>query len=168
MSPPPSPSPLPPDDAYWMGRALTQARAAAAAGEVPVGAVLLSADGALLAEGHNRTLADRDPTAHAEVIVLRDAGRRCGHRLTGAVLYVTLEPCAMCAGAASHARVGRVVYGADDPKGGALAHGPRLFGQPTVHWRPEVTGGVRAQEAGDLLRGFFQARRRSALRPPGG
>ena len=152
-------APALPDDAYWMGRALALARAAAAAGEVPVGAVLLSPEGAPLAEAHNRTLTDRDPTAHAEIVALRAGARLRGHRLTGATLYVTLEPCAMCAGALSHARIGRVVYGADDPKGGAVAHGPRLFGQPTIHWRPAVTGGVRAAEAGALLRAFFRARR---------
>ena len=146
-------------DAYWMDRALALARAGAAAGEVPVGAVLLSSDGALIAEAHNRTLADRDPTAHAEIGALRTAARTRGHRLTGATLFVTLEPCAMCAGAISHARVRRVVYGADDPKGGAVAHGPRLFEQPTIHWRPAVTHGVRAEEAGALLRCFFRARR---------
>ena len=142
-----------------MDRALRLARAAGAAGEVPVGAVLLDANGALLSEGANRTLTDRDPTAHAEVVVLRAAARRRGHRLTGATLYVTLEPCAMCAGAISHARVARLVYGADDPKGGAVAHGPCLFEQKTIHWRPDVVGGVRADEAGGLLRSFFRARR---------
>ena len=159
MTPPAPLSPSDPDDGYWMERALRLARAAAAAGEVPVGAVLLSARGALLAEAHNRTRTDHDPTAHAEVVALRAGARRAGHRLTGATLYVTLEPCAMCAGALSHARVGRVVYGASDPKGGAVAHGPRLFGQPTIHWRPSVTDGVRAEEAGALLRAFFRARR---------
>ena len=142
-----------------MDRALRLARAAAAAGEVPVGAVLLDANGALLAEGTNRTLTDRDPTAHAEVVALRAGARARGHRLTGATLYVTLEPCAMCAGAISHARIGRLVFGASDPKGGAVAHGPCLFDHRTIHWRPDVVGGVRADEAGGLLRSFFRARR---------
>ena len=146
-------------DEYWMERALALAAGAAAGGEVPVGAILLSAEGGLIAEGTNRTLTDRDPTAHAEIVALRAAAQRFGHRLTGAVLFVTLEPCAMCAGAISHARIGRVVYGAPDPKGGAVEHGPCLFAQPTIHWRPEVTGGVGAEEAGALLRSFFRARR---------
>lgn len=141
-----------------MRRALARARAAAAAGEVPVGAVL-ARGGVVLAEAYNRTLTDRDPTAHAEVVALRRAAAAHGHRLTGATLYVTLEPCAMCAGAISHARVARLVYAASDPKGGAVAHGPCLFEQPTIHHRPEVSGGLLAEEAGDLLRGFFRARR---------
>ncbi len=149
--------PAPPADAYWMDRALGLARGAAAAGEVPVGAVLLRG-GAILADGANRTLRDNDPTAHAE-IALRAAARRFGHRLTGSTLYVTLEPCAMCAGALSHARVARVVYAAPDPKGGAVEHGPKLFGQPTLHHRPEVQRGPFAEEAGALLREFFRARR---------
>ena len=147
------------DDEAMMARALGRARAAAAAGEVPVGAVLVSAEGAILAEAHNRTLTDRDPTAHAEIVALRRAAKARGHRLTGATLCVTLEPCAMCAGAISHARIARLVYGAPDPKGGAVAHGPRLFGQPTIHHRPAVAGGVLAEEAGALLKGFFRARR---------
>lgn len=142
-----------------MARALGRARAAAAAGEVPVGAVLVSADGAILAEAHNRTLTDRDPTAHAEIVAMRRAARTLGHRLTGTTLYVTLEPCAMCAGAISHARIARLVYGANDAKGGAVAHGPALFGQPTLHHRPQVLCGILADEASALLRGFFKARR---------
>ena len=146
-------------DHTLMARALGRARAAASAGEVPIGAVLADAGGAVLAEAHNRTLTDRDPTAHAEVVALRRAARARGHRLLGATLYVTLEPCAMCAGAISHARVARLVYAAPDPKGGAVEHGPRLFGQPTIHHRPEVTGGLMADEAAALLRAFFRARR---------
>ena len=148
-----------PADQDWMMRALAQARAAEAAGEVPVGAVLVR-DGVLLAAGNNRTLRDRDPTAHAEIVALRQAAKTHGHRLTGATLYVTLEPCAMCAGAISHARVARLVYAASDPKGGAVTHGPRLFGQPTLHHRPAVEQGPMAEEAGALLRAFFKARRR--------
>ena len=141
-----------------MTRALARARAAAAAGEVPVGAVL-ARGGVILAEAHNRTLTDRDPTAHAEVVALRRAARTHGHRLTGTTLYVTLEPCAMCAGAISHARVARLVFAAADPKGGAVAHGPCLFAQPTIHHRPHVADGLLADEAAALLRGFFAMRR---------
>ena len=147
------------DDEAMMARALGRARAAAAAGEVPVGAVIADSDGAVIAEAHNRTLTGRDPTAHAEVVALRRAAAARGHRLIGCTLYVTLEPCAMCAGAISHARIARLVWGADDPKGGAIEHGPKLFGQPTIHHRPEATGGVLADEAGALLRDFFRARR---------
>ena len=147
------------DDKAMMTRALGRARAAAAAGEVPVGAIVADARGAVIAEAYNRTLTDRDPTAHAEVVALRRAAAVRGHRLTGCTLYVTLEPCAMCAGAISHARIARLVWGADDPKGGAVAHGPELFGQPTIHHRPEAVGGVLADEAGALLRAFFRARR---------
>lgn len=150
------------DDEDFMARALARARAAFAAGEVPVGAVLVADDGAILAEAHNRTLTDKDPTAHAEIVAMRRAARTLGHRLIGTTLYVTLEPCAMCAGAISHARIGRLVYGAPDAKGGAVAHGPELFGQPTLHHRPTVCAGVRADEASALLRGFFKARRRPA------
>ena len=108
----------------------------------------------------NRTVGDADPTAHAELLAIRAAAAARGDwRLTGCTLYVTLEPCAMCAGAISHARIGRLVFGAEDPKGGAVVNGPRFFEQPTCHWRPTVEGGVLAEEAGELLRGFFRARR---------
>lgn len=148
-------------DEHWMGLALAQAREAAAAGEVPVGAVVVK-DGQLIATGRNAPIAGHDPTAHAEVMALRLASRLLGnYRLDGCTLYVTLEPCAMCAGAISHARIGRVVFGAEDPKGGAVVHGPRFFAQPTCHWRPEVTGGVLAEESAELLRGFFRARRKT-------
>ena len=151
----------PADDQAAMVLALDAARAAAAGGETPVGAVVLDpATGEVLALAGNHPIGAHDPTAHAEITAMRLAAERLGnYRLTGLTLVVTLEPCAMCAGAISHARIGRVVYGADDPKGGAVAHGPRFFDQPTCHWRPSVTGGVMAQEAGDLLRGFFRARR---------
>ena len=137
------------------------ARAAAEAGEAPIGAVLVDpATGEVVAEAHNQPIGLHDPTAHAEVLALRAAGARLGnYRLTGLTLYVTLEPCAMCAGAISHARVGRVVYGADDAKGGAVAHGPRFFEQPTCHSRPVVEGGVLAEEASGLLKDFFRALR---------
>jgi tRNA(Arg) A34 adenosine deaminase TadA len=144
-----------------MRLALEAARAAAAAGETPVGAVVLDpATGEVLAVAGNGPIGAHDPTAHAEIAAMRIAAARLGnYRLTGLTLVVTLEPCAMCAGAISHARIGRVVFGADDAKGGAVLHGPRFFEQPTCHWRPEVTGGMLAQESAELLRGFFRARR---------
>jgi tRNA(Arg) A34 adenosine deaminase TadA len=144
-----------------MARALAVAERAAAVGEVPVGALIYDPEaGEVLAEGHNLSRATHDPTAHAEVVALRAAGlARANHRLTGLWLYVTLEPCAMCAGAISHARIGRVIYGAADPKGGGVAHGARVFDQPTCHWRPDVTAGVEAEAAGGLLQAFFRARR---------
>ncbi|HEX3664880.1 MAG TPA: nucleoside deaminase [Rhizomicrobium sp.] len=140
--------------------ALAQARAAGARGEVPVGAVLLAADGQVLAQDGNRIVERRDPTAHAEMLVLRDTSVKLNNeRLLGTVLYVTLEPCAMCAGAASLARVARIVFAACDPKGGAVLHGPRFFTQPTCHHRPLVESGDHAEESAALLRTFFQARR---------
>jgi tRNA(Arg) A34 adenosine deaminase TadA len=148
------------DEAY-MRIALDLAQAAALAGEAPIGAVVVEPEtGEVVAGAHNQPIGRHDPTAHAEVLALRAAAERTGnYRLTGLTLYVTLEPCAMCAGAISHARIGRVVYGAEDPKGGAVAHGPRFFAQPTCHWRPEVEKGVLAEESAALLRGFFRARR---------
>ena len=142
--------------------ALEAAQAAAAAGEAPVGAVVVDpATGEVVAVGANQPIGSHDPTAHAEIVALREAARKRGnYRLTDLTLFVTLEPCAMCAGAISHARIGRVVFGAEDSKGGAVVNGPRFFEQPTCHWRPKVEGGVLAQEAGDLLRGFFRARRK--------
>jgi len=144
-----------------MQLALAEAREAAARGETPVGAVILDpATGAVLARAGNGPIGAHDPTAHAEIVALRLAAASLGnYRLTGLTLVVTLEPCAMCAGAISHARLGRVVFGADDPKGGAVVHGPRFFDQPTCHWRPQVTGGVMAAESAALLRDFFRARR---------
>jgi tRNA(adenine34) deaminase len=148
-------------DLTHMQRALALAQAAADAGEAPIGAVIVDpATGEVVAEGRNAPVALHDPTAHAEVQALRAAGRARGnYRLTGLTLYVTLEPCAMCAGAISHARIGRLVYGASDPKGGAVEHGPRLFGQPTCHWRPTAEGGLLAGESAAMLRGFFAQRR---------
>jgi len=145
----------------YMGAALAEARLAEAAGEVPVGAVLVdAASGEILARAHNRVERDADPTAHAEMLAIRAAAARLGaKRLTGADLYVTLEPCAMCATAISFARLRRVVFGAYDPKGGGVDHGPRIFQQPTCHHAPEVVGGVQEQACGALLQGFFQARR---------
>ena len=144
-----------------MRLALAKAQAAAEAGEIPVGALVVDpASGDVVAEAANAPLGLCDPTAHAEISALRAAARKVGnYRLTGLVLYVTLEPCAMCAGAISHARIGRLVYGASDPKGGAVEHGPRFFEQPTCHWRPAVEGGVLAEESAGLLRAFFRARR---------
>jgi tRNA(adenine34) deaminase len=142
-----------------MGEALALAREAAAAGEVPVGAIVVK-DGAIIGRGGNRPIADHDPTAHAEIVALREAAAALGtDRLTGCDLWVTLEPCAMCAGAIAHARISRLYYGASDPKGGAVAHGPRLFEQLTVHHRPEVYSGLCAEEAAGLLKRFFAERR---------
>ena len=145
----------------YMALALEQAEAAAAAGEVPVGAVLVdSADGAVLARDHNRVEALSDPTAHAEMLVIQAAARRLGlKRLTAADLYVTLEPCAMCAQAIALARLRRLYFGAYDPKGGGVEHGAEVFRQPTCHHRPEVIGGVEETRCGELLRGFFRERR---------
>ena len=142
--------------------ALELAQAAAAAGETPVGAVVVDpSTGEILGRGANGPIGLSDPTAHAEVLALREAAARVGnYRLTDLELVVTLEPCAMCAGAISHARIGRVVFGASDPKGGAVLHGPRFFEQPTCHWRPEVQGGVLAEESSALLKGFFRQRRK--------
>ena len=146
-----------------MRMALALAQAAADAGEVPVGAVVVDeATGTVVATGANGPVAAHDPTAHAEIVALRAAALATeNYRLTGLTLYVTLEPCAMCAGAISHARIGRVVWAADDPKGGAVVHGPRLFEQPTLHSRPQTEGGLLADEAAALLRGFFRERRSS-------
>jgi tRNA(Arg) A34 adenosine deaminase TadA len=148
-------------DLATMRIALQEAQAAALAGEVPVGAVILdSATGQVLARAANRPVAARDPTAHAEILCLRAAARRLGnYRLDGLTLVVTLEPCAMCAGAISHARISRLVFGAADEKGGAVVNGPRFFQQPTCHWRPEVMGGVLGSDSAALLTRFFRARR---------
>ena len=141
--------------------ALELAQAAALAGETPVGAVVIDPNtGEVVGRGANAPIGSSDPTAHAEILALRDAARARGnYRLSGLTLVVTLEPCAMCAGAISHARIGRLVFGAADPKGGAVIHGPRFFDQPTCHSRPEVVGGVLADESSTLLKAFFRARR---------
>jgi tRNA(adenine34) deaminase len=140
--------------------ALAEAEAAAARGEVPVGAVIAAADGTLLAKAGNRTRELSDPTAHAEMLAIREACRTLGsERLVGADLYVTLEPCPMCATAISFARLRRLYFGAGDPKGGGVEHGPRIFSQPTCHHAPEVYGGIEEVRAGDLLRRFFASRR---------
>lgn len=139
--------------------ALDAARIAADEGEVPVGAVV-TLDGAVVATAANAPRRLQDPTAHAEMLAIRAAAQALGRdRLEYCDLWVTLEPCAMCAGAIAHARIRRVYYGAADPKGGAVEHGPRFFGQPTCHHRPEVYSGIGAAESADLLRGFFAARR---------
>jgi tRNA(Arg) A34 adenosine deaminase TadA len=149
-------------DERFMHMALACAQAAADAGETPVGCVIVDeTTGEVVAEGRNGPIGAHDPTAHAEIVAMRAAAAKRGnYRLTGLTLYVTLEPCARCAGAISPARIGRVVWGADDPKGGAVVHGPRFFDQPTCHWRPQTTGGVLATEGADLLRAFFRARRK--------
>ena len=150
MIPPPAP----------MALALAEAEAAAARGEVPVGAVLVDREGRVLAAAGNRVETDCDPTAHAEMLVLRAGAAQSGTvRLVDCDLYVTLEPCAMCAAAIGLARLRRLYFGAYDPKGGAVEHGPRLFEQPTTHHQPEIYGGIEEQRAGELLRAFFRDRR---------
>jgi tRNA(adenine34) deaminase len=142
-----------------MSIALEEARAAGARGEVPVGCVAVR-DGAVVARAGNRTLADRDPTAHAELLAIRAAAKALGtERLTDCDLYVTLEPCAMCAAAMSFARIRRLYFGAGDTKGGAVENGVRFFAQPTCHHRPEVYSGINESESAALLREFFAARR---------
>jgi tRNA(Arg) A34 adenosine deaminase TadA len=150
-------------DQHWMERALTEARAASERGEVPVGAVLVGPDpGEMLAASGNRIVETKDPTAHAEILVIRAAAEILGNeRLIGSTLYVTLEPCAMCAGAIAMARVARLVYAAEDPKGGAVAHGPEFFAQPTCHHRPvvDIISGDYGERSSGLLKQFFRARR---------
>ncbi len=143
----------------FMQFALEEARAAAARGEVPVGCVIVR-DGAVIARAGNRTLADKDPTAHAELLAIRQAAAALGtERLTDCDLSVTLEPCAMCAAAMAFARIRRLYFGAPDPKGGAVENGVRFFSAATCHHRPEVYGGINENDAGALLKEFFQARR---------
>jgi tRNA(Arg) A34 adenosine deaminase TadA len=148
------------NDEEAIALALGEAQAASERGEVPVGAVLVSATGEVLARDGNRIVELRDPTAHAEMLVLRAAAARLrNERLTGTTLYVSLEPCVMCAGALSMARVERLVFAAEDAKGGAVLHGPRFFEQPTCHHRPTVARAGDVEEAGKVLKAFFQARR---------
>ncbi|ANK12440.1 nucleoside deaminase [Erythrobacter neustonensis] len=147
------PLPLP------MQRALSAARSAAAAGEVPIGAVIVK-DGVVIAEAHNTPRTDHDPTAHAEMRAIRAAAKTLAdERLTGCELWVTLEPCAMCAGAIAHARIARLYYAASDPKGGAVEHGARVFDQPQTLHRPEIYTGIGEAEAAAMLRAFFRERR---------
>lgn len=148
------------DDRHFMSLALDEARRAADAGEAPIGAVLAGANGEIIAAAGNAPIATHDPTGHAEIRALRAAAQILhNYRLAGTTLYVTLEPCAMCAGAISIARIKRLVIAASDPKGGAVWRGPKYFEQPTCHWRPEVVQGPFAEESGDMLRAFFKARR---------
>jgi tRNA(adenine34) deaminase len=148
-----------PTDADWMARALEMARGCLDHDDVPIGCVVVSEGRELAAAGNERELR-RDPTAHAEVLALRSAADALGTwRLDGCTLYVTLEPCAMCAAAISFARIHRLYYGAADPKGGAVEHGARFFTQPTCHHRPEIYGGISESASADLLREFFAARR---------
>ena len=145
--------------ASFMDMALGEARAAGERGEVPVGCVLVR-DGEVIARAGNRTIADRDPTAHAELLAIRQgAATLDSERLEGCDLYVTLEPCAMCAGAVAFARIRRLYYGAADPKGGAVDNGVKFFASPTCHHRPEVYGGMAEAEAGAILKRFFRERR---------
>jgi tRNA(Arg) A34 adenosine deaminase TadA len=139
--------------------AFEEARAASLRGEVPVGAVVVQG-GAIVSRAGNRVLVDKDPIAHAEILAIREACRMIGsERLVGCDLYVTLEPCAMCAAAISFSRIRRLYWAASDPKGGAVEHGPRFFSQPTCHHAPELYGGIRESEAAELLRSFFAERR---------
>ena len=155
----------PPTDREFMARAIEHAEAAGRAGEVPVGAVLVR-DGRIVASGANRPIADHDPTAHAEIVTLRAGGKAAGsYRLADTVLYVTLEPCIMCASALIHARVRRVVFGAFDPKAGAAGSITNVFALPQLNHRVDVFGGVLEAECGALLTRFFAARRRGE---PGG
>jgi tRNA(Arg) A34 adenosine deaminase TadA len=148
------------DDEQAIALALAEAQEAAGRGEVPVGAVLVSAAGEVLAQSGNRIVEKKDPTAHAEMEVIRAAAALLNNeRLTGTTLYVSLEPCAMCVGAIAMARIARVVFAAEDPKGGAVLHGPRFFEQPTCHHRPEIARAGDAEAAGQVLKDFFRARR---------
>jgi tRNA(adenine34) deaminase len=143
-----------------MALALAEAEAAAARGEVPVGAVLVDGNGQIIAGSGNRVEADQDPTAHAEMLVLRAGAKLLGaKRLVGCDMWVTLEPCAMCAAAVAHSHLRRLYFGAYDPKGGAVEHGPRLFNQAAINHRPEIYGGIDERRAADLLRTFFDDRR---------
>jgi tRNA(adenine34) deaminase len=154
-------------DLHWMRHALALAeRAERELDEIPVGAVLVDATGTLIGEGCNRNIAEHDPSAHAEIIALRDGGRRLGnHRLVGTTLYVTLEPCAMCAMAIVHARVARLVFGASDPKTGACGSVFDLIADPRHNHRVEVSGGVLGEIAGERLRSYFRRKRQGGSRP---
>jgi len=144
----------------FMDLAFAEAEAAGARGEVPIGAVIVDGSGAVIAAAGNRTLELRDPTAHAELLAIREACAKFGsERLTGCDIHVTLEPCPMCAAAISFARLRRVYFAASDEKGGGVEHGPRIFAQPTCHHRPDVYGGIGERRAAEMLRNFFALRR---------
>lgn len=150
------------DDAAWMEQALEQARLAAQAGEVPVGALVIK-DGEIIGKGHNRNLLDHDPTAHAEIVALRDAAKHVGnHRLGGCIVYATIEPCAMCAGALIHARVARLVYGASDPKAGAAGSVLQVLNHPGLNHKMEITAGVLVEKCSEILQDFFRRKRERA------
>jgi tRNA(adenine34) deaminase len=149
----------PGEDAVWMERALALAELAAAAGEVPVGALVIK-DGEIIGQGHNRNLLDNDPTAHAEMVALRQAAARVGnHRLVGCTMIATIEPCSMCAGALIHARIARLVYGANDPKAGAAGSTVQVINHPSLNHRMEVTAGVLAGKCSEILQKFFRHKR---------
>jgi tRNA(adenine34) deaminase len=149
-----------PVDEVWLRAALAQAEEAQASGEVPIGAVILGPDKTVIASGQNRVIRDHDPSAHAEIVALRAAGMALkNYRLEQCTLYVTLEPCSMCAGAMIHARIGRLVFGALDPKAGAVGSVLTVLNHPQLNHQIEVTGGILAEDCGDLLRRFFQSRR---------
>ena len=160
MHPETNEAPFSTEDKEFLTLALEQARLAAEAGEVPVGAVFISAEGAILAVGENRVIRDNDPTAHAEIIAIRAAGAALkNYRLEGCTLYVTLEPCAMCAGAMIHARIARLIFAASDPKAGAAGSVLAVINHPHLNHHIEVIHGEMAEECGDLLREFFRVRR---------
>ena len=143
-----------------MTQALALARDAMAHGEVPVAAVITDSDGKVIAAANNRVERDGDPTAHAEILVIREAAAKLGqNRLSDCDLWVTLEPCPMCAGAIAHARLRRLYYGAEDPKSGGVSHGPRVFNQPTCHHQPEIYSSISAEASAAMLKAFFQAKR---------
>lgn len=150
----------PTTDEAWLRVAVSEAELAQAAGEVPIGAVVLDPAGKILGRGQNRVIRDHDPSAHAEIVAMRQAGTALGnYRLEGCTLYVTLEPCAMCAGAMIHARIARLVFGAFDPKAGAVGSVLEVLNHPRLNHRMELASGLLAEECGDMLRGFFQSRR---------
>jgi tRNA(adenine34) deaminase len=154
------------DDAAWMEQALDQARLAAASGEVPVGALVIK-DGEIVGRGHNRNLLENDPTAHAEIVALRQAAARLGnHRLAGCVMFATIEPCSMCAGALVHARIARLVYGASDPKAGAAGSVLQVLNHPLLNHKMEITAGVLAGKCSQILQDFFRRKRERSESAP--
>jgi tRNA(adenine34) deaminase len=148
------------NDSTWMELALEQARRAVELGEVPIGALVTTKEGEVVGRGHNRNLLDKDPTAHAEIVALREAAARVGnHRLAGCTVFVTIEPCAMCAGAMVHARVARLVFGASDPKAGAAGSVLQVINHPQLNHRMEVVSGVLADRCSEILQSFFRLKR---------